>query len=211
MKRPCGYYQDCIVSEPWLLYVDADMEPECVFLAQQPYDADDDVSRYVNIIIAELADDGQPAIDRVHSTRIPCDDGFLKPIGFLETKSNQIHLLINFSYGGTSVFYPILHVFEFGDKDVQQVGEFAGFYEHVIGERLMDIDRDGPSEIVYVQDAYWPPGGAHVDVIPIYGIAAYINGQYREAYRLFENTYRELNRFMYHHHSENHSGFPDFQ
>ena len=64
---------------------------------------------------------------------------------------------------------------------LKPVGEFSGFYHHVIPERLIDFDQDGTTEIVYVAQSVWPPGGAHADTILIYGIAEYRKGKYREA------------------------------
>ena len=208
---PCGYGSSCMASEPWLADVDGDGRPECLFLSEEPYLNHSEYGRYIHIVVAEISADGQIVIGKVHSTRISCCDGFVNLLGFLKTGNSRFHLLVNVSWGGTSIVYPILHIYDFSEGGIQQIGELGGFYEQVISERLVDLNSNGTTEIIYIEDAYWPPGGAHVDVIPIYGIAAYLGGQYREANRLFENVYQQLNRFIYPSHPENHPDFPDLQ
>ena len=78
---------------------------------------------------------------------------------------------------------------------LKPVGEFSGFYHHVIPERLIDFDQDGTTEIVYVAQSVWPPGGAHADTILIYGIAEYRKGKYTEAGKKHYTSGERLNRF----------------
>lgn len=194
---PCGLYQNCMVSPPWLVDIDADQRPEAVFLVQQPYGGNSEKNRRINIVVADISANGNMTNIRFQSTDIACCDGFVDLLGFIKTRDDRIHLLVNFAYAGTSVSYPVLHIFELYASEVRPIGEFAGFYEHVISERLLDLDKDGNTEIVFVEDAYWPPGGSHSEMVPIYGIAKYINGQYKKANQDFNRAYRQLNRHMF--------------
>ena len=59
--------------------------------------------------------------------------------------------------------------------------------------RLRDIDGDGNTEIIYVEDAYWPSGKSHAYIVPIYGIAEYRDGKYVNANAKFRKTFERLN------------------
>lgn len=116
-------------------------------------------------------------------------------LGFLKTAGGKIHLLTTIDYRGTSFGYPVLEVLELQGLGLKPVGELEGFYHHVIPERLIDFDGDGTSEIVYLAQSVWPPGGSHAEEIPIYGIAEYRKGKYREAGKKHDAAGERLNRF----------------
>ena len=195
VEHPCGFDLNCMASELWLTDSDRDGVLECIFLTEQPYRDHSEYGRHINIVIAEILPNGQMTIGKVYTTGIGCCDGFVNLLGFLKTGKNRLHLLVDVAWGGTGIVYPLLHIYDLSQDGLRQVGELGGFYENVISERLVDLDGDGTTEIIYVEDGYWPPGGSHAEVIPIYGIAAYLDGKYREVNQNFNHTYQKLNQF----------------
>jgi hypothetical protein len=64
---------------------------------------------------------------------------------------------------------------------VKRIAELYGFYEHVVPERLWDVNQDGNTEIIHVGSSYWPPGKSHSEIILGYEIMEYKNGKYMAA------------------------------
>jgi hypothetical protein len=62
--------------------------------------------------------------------------------------------------------------------NLKQVAELYGFYEHVVPDRLWDVNQDGNTEIIHVASDYWPPDKSHAEVILNYEIVEYKNGKY---------------------------------
>jgi len=116
-----------------------------------------------------------------------------KFIFFVGSKIGNTHLLINYAYTGNSIQSPVLKIYDMQWASVDKIGEFAGFYEHAIVDRLRDIGGDGNTEIIYVEDSYWPPGKSHAYIVPIYGIAEYRDGRYVNANDKFRKTLERLN------------------
>lgn len=153
------------------------------------------INRRAGVLITEITPKG--TLGRQHFFQYPEDPEEVSrsALGFLKTAGGKIHLLTTIDYRGTSLGYPVLEVLELQGLKLKPVGEFSGFYHHVIPERLIDFDQDGSTEIVYVAQSVWPPGGAHADEIPIYGIAEYRKGKYTEAGKKHDTSGERLNRF----------------
>ena len=153
------------------------------------------INRRAGVLITEITPKG--TLGRQHFFQYPEDPEEVSrsALGFLKTAGGKIHLLTTIDYRGTSLGYPVLEVLELQGLKLKPVGEFSGFYHHVIPERLIDFDRDGTTEIVYVAQSVWPPGGAHADEIPIYGIAEYRKGKYTKAGKKHDTSGERLNRF----------------
>lgn len=191
-KLPCGYWEGCVRSDPWMTDSDYDGQPEVVFLVRPSEDTDSDKDKYHNLFLAEFTESGKLAGYNFHKIDLECCDAFVDVLGFLGTQDKHTHLLINFAYPGTSTGYPVLNIFDVQPTNVHKIGQFAGFYEHVIAERLRDLDEDGNTEIIYVGGSYLPPGAAHADVIIFYDIAKYRDGRYVEPNEKFKNTLERL-------------------
>jgi hypothetical protein len=192
-EYPCGYYENCIRSNPWLVDSDHDGLPEVVLLAKPPYDSACDRDKTHYLFVAKFAKSGKLTSYNLHPIELGCCDAFVDVLGFIETKDKNIHLLVNVAVGATSTAYPLLNIFNVQKNNVKKIGEFAGFYEHVIAERLRDLDEDGNTEIIYVGESYLPPGAAHADVVIFYDIAEYRDGRYVEANEKFKSTLEQLN------------------
>ncbi|UCG14338.1 MAG: hypothetical protein JSU72_07735 [Deltaproteobacteria bacterium] len=196
MEQPCGYWREdpgCPGSELWLLDSNSDGRMEIIRLLEPPPGDYFLRDRFYYLCILELSSNGMVLGHAFFHLQMGGEEGFISLIGFLETKGNKTHLLVNFLHPGTSVAYPLLHVFEFKGVQLRGVGEFPGFYLHAISKRLQDIDGDGNTEIIYLGDSYWPPGEPYAKVIPIYSIAEYRDGRYVEANDKFKRTYESLN------------------
>lgn len=192
-EHPCNLYEGCQRSDPWMVDSDRDGQPEVVFLVRTPEDTDSDTDKYYNLFLAKFTKSGKLAGYNLHKIDLECCDAFVDVLGFLEAQDKHNHLLINFAYPGTSTGYPVLNIFDVQPTNIHKVGAFAGFYEHVIAERLRDLDEDGNTEIIYVGESYLPPGAAHADVIIFYDIAEYRDGRYVEANEKFISTRDRLN------------------
>lgn len=192
-RENCGCtddVSDCSMSEPWLLDTDRDGSREIVQLigSFQKYDT------YYGLCILELSPEGTPSSQAFYLLLIP-EGSSLSFVGFMKVRYNRTHLLLNYFHPGTSIFHPVLHVLEIHGTYVREIGKFAGFYPHVIPERLRDLNGDGSTEIIFVDDYIWPSGEAHADVVPVYGIAEYVDGEYKVANEKFKRDYEELNGF----------------
>ena len=192
-EHPCNLYEGCQRSDPWMVDLDHDDQPEVVFLVRTPEDTDSDTDKYYNLFLAKFTKSGKLAGYNLHKIDLECCDAFVDVLGFLGTQDKHTHLLINFAYPGTSTGYPLLNIFDVQPTNIHKVGEFAGFYEHVIAERLKDIDGNGNTDIIYIEDTYWPPGKSHAYIIPIYGIAEYRDEWYVEANEKFKSFRDRLN------------------
>ncbi len=193
-ENPCGFYEGCVRSDPWAVDLDHDGEPEVVLLVMSGYD--DFLNDKVHyLFMAEFTKTGKIKNYKIQGIDFECCywSWGVDVLGFLGTQNKRIHLLINYAYTGNSIQSPVLKIYDMQWASVNKIGEFAGFYEYAIVERLRDIDGDGNTEIIYVNDAYWPPGKSHAYIIPIYGIAEYQNGRYVEANEKFKSTLDRLN------------------
>jgi hypothetical protein len=163
------------------------------------HDAEIDyIKRRAGVLVTEISAKGALGRQRFFEYPEEPDEVSRSALGFLKTAGGKIHLLTTVDYSGTSIGYPVLEVLELQGLGFRPVGEFSGVYHHVIPERLVDFDGDGTTEIVYVAQSVWPPGGAHADEIPIYGIAEYRQGKYREAGKKHGWATERLNRFYEH-------------
>lgn len=196
-EYPCGIYENCVKSEPWVVDLDNDGELEVVMLASlasSPYDLELSVNNKQFVFIAKVDRHGHLVNYKLSSIDLECCEGFADILGILTTNDNRLHFFINSSCPGTSIAYPILNIFDIRWNDVKKIGEFSGFYEHDIPERFKDIDKDGNTEIIFVKDTYWPSGAPHFKTIPIYNIAQYRKGRYEEASHEFAHVLNQLNR-----------------
>jgi len=194
-EYPCGIWESCIISSPWVVDSDHDGLPEVVLLAKSPYDSACDRDKTHYLFVAKFAKFGKLTSYNLHPIKLGYCDAFVDVLGFLETNDKNIHLLVNWALGGTSAAYPILNIFNIQWNNVKKIGEFCGFYENRIAERLRDLDQDGNTEIIYVGESYVPPGGANADVIIFYEIAEYRDGRYVDANEKFKSFRDRLNQF----------------
>ena len=153
------------------------------------------IKRRAGVLVTEVSAKGTLGRQRFFKYPDDPEEVSRSALGFLKTAGGKIHLLTTIDYRGTSFGYPVLEMLELQGLRLKQVGEFSGFYHHVVPERLIDFDQDGTTEIVYVAQSVWPPGGAHADEIPIYGIAEYRKGKYMEAGKKHDTSGERLNRF----------------
>jgi len=192
-EHPCGFYDGCQTSAPWMVDSDRDGQPEVVMLVEPPRD-DFDFSDQVNyMFIARHSATGQFVKYHLIPIQLACC-AFTDVLGFLRTRDQRTHMLINFAYPGTSAAYPVLNIFEINGPQIRKVGEFAGFYEHAIAERLRDMDGDGNTEIIYVDDVYWPPGKSHAEIMAVYAVADFQSTRYIKANDRFRKEIEELNK-----------------
>lgn len=194
-RENCSYGDDisgCSLSELWLLDTNRDGRKEIIQLIG-PSGVN---NRIYGLCIFELSPEGTPSRQAFYPLQIP-EGSDLSFVGFMKAHYNRTQLLVNYIHPGTSIFHPVLHVFEIMGTYVREVGEFSGFYSHVIPERLRDLNGDGYTEIIFVDDYIWPSGEAHADVIPVYGIAEYVDGEYKVANERFKNVYEQLNGFTF--------------
>jgi hypothetical protein len=192
-EYPCGYWNDCSTSDPWLVDTENDGQPEIILLVEPPYNAISKKDNCYHLLIVMLSADGQIFNYSIQRLEIDYWRDFVSVLGFLKTHDNHIHLLINFAYEGNSAGDPVLHIFDVRESQAKEVGKFGGFYEPDISERLRDLDNDGNTEIIYVENSYWPPGKSHSEIILWYGIAEYQNGHYKNANDKFKKSLEQLN------------------
>jgi hypothetical protein len=196
-EHPCGIYEGCVRSDPWVLDSDHDGQPEVILLVRQPDDTDPFSAKTYSLFIAKFTKAGECTSYKFHMIDYECDSFAcgVDILGFLETQDKHMHLLINYDYPCNSPTVPELNIFDIQTNYIKNIGKFDGFYEHAIVERLRDIDGDGNTEIVFVEDTYWPPGKSHVYIMPIYGIAEYREGRYVNAKEKFKKDVERLNGF----------------
>ena len=196
-EHPCGIYEGCVRSDPWVLDSDHDGQPEVILLVRQPDDTDPFSAKTYSLFIAKFTKAGEFTIFKFHMINYECysDVCGVDILGFLETLDKRIHLLLNYLYACNSPTVPELNIFSIQTNDIRNIGKFDGFYEHAIAERLQDINGDGTTEIIYVKDTYWPPGEPHSSIMPIYGIAEYRDGRYVNANEKFKKDIERLNNF----------------
>jgi len=192
---PCGYYESCVSSIPWIVDLDDDNQPEVILLVNPPADTDSNTDKNHHLFFAEFSRTGELAGYNLHRIDLECCEAWVDVLGFLRTQDKHTHLLINLAYVSTNSANPVLNIFDAQPTDFYKIGEFAGFYEHVIAERLQDLNQDGNTEIIYVGESYWPPGAAHADIVPFFDIAEYRNGRYVEANDKFKKLRDRLNDF----------------
>ena len=162
--------------------LDHDGQPEVVLLVMPGYDDDFFNEKVHYLFLLKYTKTGKLKSYKIHTVEFECClwSWGVDVLGFLGTQDKHTHLLINYSYPGNSTQSPILKIFDMQWSDVNKIGEFGGFYEHEIAGRIKDIDDNGNSEIIYVEDTYWPPGKSHAYIIPIYSIAEYRDDRYVE-------------------------------
>jgi len=193
-EHPCGLYESCIKSDPWVVDSDHDGEPEVFLLVMSGYDNFlNDKVHY--LFMAEFTKTGKIKNYELHRIDFECCywSWGVDVLGFLGTQNKHTHLLINYAYTGNSIQSPVLRIYDIKWPNTPKIGEFAGFYEYAIVNRLRDIDGDGNTEIIYVDDAYWPPGKSHAYIVPIYGIAEYLDGRYVDADEKFKSSLERFN------------------
>lgn len=180
-KNPCGYGDEpssCVRGSPWLIDSNANGRAEIVQLIDPPTDDYFIKSRFYRLFVMELSPKKIKGPHRIHPLEMEGDQGFIALLGFLKTRNGRVHALVNFAHPGTSTAYPILNVFEIKGLKLNRVAELYGFYEHVVPDRLWDVNQDGNTEIIHVSSDYWPPGKSHAEVILNYEIVEYRNGKY---------------------------------
>jgi hypothetical protein len=196
-EHPCGFYQGCVESIPWIVDSDHDGQIEVILPVRAPEDTDPFSGKTYNIFIAKFTKDGKLTGYKFQKIDYKCYSWAcgVDVLGFLETNDKRTHLLINYGYPGNSPTVPELNIFDIHSNYIKNIGKFDGFYEDAIVERLRDIDGDGNTEIIYVEDTYWPPGKSHAYIVPIYGIAEYRGGRYVDANEKFKSFRNGLNQF----------------
>jgi hypothetical protein len=194
-EHPCGIYEGCVRSGPWVLDSDHDGQPEVILLVRQSDDTDPFSAKIYSLFIAKFTKAGEFTSYKFHMIDYECYSFVcgVDILGFLETQDKHMHLLINYAYPCNSPTVPELNIFDIQTNYIKNIGKFDGFYQHAIVERLRDIDGDGNTEIIHVENTYWPPGKSHAYIMPIYGIAEYRDGRYVNANEKFKKTCEKLN------------------
>jgi len=177
-EHPCGLYDWCSTADPWLVDSDHDGQPEILVMVK-PFEYDfNSEDLFVYGFIARYSAKGKML--QFNLIPIQVERAFVDVLGFLTTRDQQTHMLVNISHAGTDTGSPVLNIFDIRWPEIQKIGEFGGFYEHVIAERLQDMNGDGNTEIIYVKESYWPHDKPHADMIMFYGAAEYRDGRYME-------------------------------
>ena len=171
----------CAMGAAWLLDSNGDGRVEIIQLLH-PTPGDDSLeSRFYRLFVMELEAGRTKGPHRFYPLEMGGDQGSISLLGFLKTRDARIHALFNFAYLGTGTGYPILKIFEVKGVEVKRIAELYGFYEHVVPERLWDVNQDGNTEIIHVGSSYWPPDKSHSEIILGYEIMEYKNEKYMAA------------------------------
>lgn len=196
-EHPCETWISHVKSDPWAVDVDHDGQPEVVFLLMPGSDDDFFNDKIHYLFIAKFTKTGELKSYKIHRIEFQCCLRFwsVDVLGFLQTQGKHTHLLINYAYPGNSLLNPALKIFDIQWPNVSNIGEFTGFYENKIASRIRDINGNGNSEIIYIEDTYWPPGKSHMYIMPIYGIAEYRGGRYVNDNEKFKKDVERLNNF----------------
>ena len=184
--QPCGVYGECTISAPWILDTNQNGQLEIVMLVEPPRGDFGSSAKNSYLFFSEYSADGENLQRKLIS--LPLEHYPIKKLlGFIETRDKRIHLLINIAGMGTTSAFPILNVFDIRWPKLKKIGEFFGFYEHVISDRLRDLDGDGNTEIISVGESYVPPGAAYADIVLLYDVAEYRDGKYIKNNTKFES------------------------
>ena len=196
-EHPCGIYENCVRSDPWVLDSDNDGQPEVILLVIQPDDNDPFSAKTYSLFMAKFTKSGEFKSYKFHMIDYECISVCgVDILGFLETHDKHIHLLVNYAYPCNSPTVPELNIFSIQTNEIINIGKLDGFWEHAISERLKDIDGNGSTEIIFVENTYWPPGKSHAYIMPIYGIAEYRDGRYVNANEKFKKEVERLNNLI---------------
>ncbi len=191
-EYPCGVHENCTIFDPWLVDTDRDGLFEMVMLVEPPKDDFDFRNQPSHLFWAKYSAAGE--ILQCNFIPLPLEyNGHQNVLGFLETCDNSIHLLINIADTGTSSGFPILNVFDLHYPEIRKIGQFSGFYEHAIVDRLRDLDGDGNTEIIFVGESSVPTNAANADIPISYDIAEYRDGKYIENNAKFKNIHEQIN------------------
>lgn len=180
-KSPHGWIEEPSVRAegvPWLIDSDSDGRVEIVQLLDAPPGDDFLKPQLYRLFVMEMEPKKTRGPHRFYPLEKWQEQGHASLLGFLKARTGQVHALVNFAISGTSTAHPILNVFEMNGVKMKRVAELCGFYEHVIPDRLWDVNQDGNTEIIQVGSVYWPPGKSHAEVILDYEIMEYRNGKY---------------------------------
>jgi hypothetical protein len=184
--QPCGVYGECTISSPWIVDTDQNGQLEIVMLVEPPRGDFGSKAKNSYLFFSEYSADAKNPQRTLIS--LPLKHYPIKKfLGFLETRDKRTHLLINIADIGTTSAFPILNTFDIRWPKIKKIGEFFGFYEHVISDRLRDLDGDGNTEIISVGESYVPPGAAYADIVLLYNVAEYRHGTYVENNAKFES------------------------
>ena len=192
-EYPCGVHENCKISDPWLVDTDHDGQFEIVMLVKPTKDDFDFRDQPSHLFWAKYSAAGE--IRQYDLIPLPLEhNGHQNVLGFLETRDKSTHLLINIADTGTSSGFPILNVFDLHYPEIRKIGQFSGFYEHAIVDRLRDLDGDGNTEIIFVGDSSVPPNSANAFIAITYDIAEYHDGKYIENNAKFKNIHEQINQ-----------------
>ena len=192
-EYPCGVHEKCTISAPWLVDTDRDGLFEMFMLVVPPKDDFDFRGQPSHLFWAKYSAAGE--ILQYNLIPLPLEhNGHQNVLGFLETRDKSTHLLINIADTGTSSGFPILSVFNLHWPEIRKIGQFSGFYEHAIVDRLRDLDGDGNTEIIFVGESSVPPNAANADITITYDIAEYRDGKYVENNSKFKNVHEQINQ-----------------
>jgi hypothetical protein len=193
IKYMCDGYEGCSISSPWLVDTNRDGQLEIVILIQPPRDVFASKTPLSHVFFAKYSATGK--ILQHTLIPLPPESGpLIDVLGFLKTRDNRTHLLMNIGDIGTTPAFPILNILDIHWPKMRKIGEFCGFYTHVLADRLRDLDGNGNTEIIYVGETYWPPNGSHADIVLSYDIAEYRKGKYIENNAKFESTREIINQ-----------------
>ena len=124
-----------------------------------PYDSTCDRDKTHCLFVAKFAKTGKLTSYNLHPIKLGYYDALVDVLGFLETNDKNIHLLVNWALGSTSTAYPLLSIFNVQWNNIKKIGEFCGFYEHVIAERLAIWTKMGTLISYMLENLMYRPAG----------------------------------------------------